>query len=322
MGGSGSREEEGLREQLQPPPAQRVVQVGAAPQQRYIADPRLLRRSDEPAYQDWGGPLTEDSSRPSVPSMQIQPTVALYNPVYLQPDSLKLEKNPCDRRYALVFTFDAKTSVEIVVYFLAKQDVDRERDNVVKFNGHTCFRRLYTDGMKQTYRSRDDECFDLEEVSEETLDRYTLPGGAHFVIELTQASTPSLTRPDGQAAPVCTGQITYASIKRQGPLWGISNEKQCVRSGKMLYEVQAVYGIGSDNPSSGEQPKEDDAPGADVNGRECVICLTEERDTAVLPCRHMCLCSSCAKIVRMQSSKCPICRQRVVSLLQIPVNSR
>jgi len=49
---------------------------------------------------------------------------------------------------------------------------------------------------------------------------------------------------------------------------------------------------------------------------ECVICLTEPRDTAVLPCRHMCFCSYCAGIVRLQCAQCPICRQRVSSMLQ------
>lgn len=50
--------------------------------------------------------------------------------------------------------------------------------------------------------------------------------------------------------------------------------------------------------------------------QECVICLSEPRDTAVLPCRHMCFCSYCAGIVRLQCDRCPVCRQKVVSLLQ------
>lgn len=44
------------------------------------------------------------------------------------------------------------------------------------------------------------------------------------------------------------------------------------------------------------------------NTFECVICMSEERDTMLLPCRHMCLCSSCAQSLRYQSSSCPICR--------------
>jgi len=55
-------------------------------------------------------------------------------------------------------------------------------------------------------------------------------------------------------------------------------------------------------------------------GAECAICMSERRDTAVLPCRHMCLCSGCAETMRTQiqyhSYRCPICRERVSSLLQ------
>jgi hypothetical protein len=44
------------------------------------------------------------------------------------------------------------------------------------------------------------------------------------------------------------------------------------------YELQEIYGIG--NSMEGD---------ADANdpGKECVICLSEPRDTTVLPCRHM-----------------------------------
>lgn len=37
---------------------------------------------------------------------------------------------------------------------------------------------------------------------------------------------------------------------------------------------------------------------------ECVICLTEPKDTLLLPCRHMCVCSECFRHV----DKCPVCR--------------
>lgn len=49
-----------------------------------------------------------------------------------------------------------------------------------------------------------------------------------------------------------------------------------------------------------------DGPGLN---RECVICLSHRRDTVFLPCRHMCLCLSCAESLCLQSDKCPICRQ-------------
>lgn len=44
------------------------------------------------------------------------------------------------------------------------------------------------------------------------------------------------------------------------------------------------------------------------NTFECVICMSEERDTMLLPCRHLCLCGSCAQSLRYQANSCPICR--------------
>lgn len=37
---------------------------------------------------------------------------------------------------------------------------------------------------------------------------------------------------------------------------------------------------------------------------ECVICLTDPKDTLLLPCRHLCVCSECFRHV----DKCPVCR--------------
>lgn len=56
---------------------------------------------------------------------------------------------------------------------------------------------------------------------------------------------------------------------------------------------------------------------ADPDGKECVICLTVERDTIVLPCRHLCLCAECAESLRSRVDKCPICRESCQGLLQV-----
>lgn len=53
------------------------------------------------------------------------------------------------------------------------------------------------------------------------------------------------------------------------------------------------------------------------NGSECVICMCEVRDTLILPCRHLCLCNSCADSLRYQANNCPICRAPFRALLQI-----
>lgn len=61
---------------------------------------------------------------------------------------------------------------------------------------------------------------------------------------------------------------------------------------------------------SGEEDLED-------GSSECVICMSDMRDTLILPCRHLCLCQSCADSLRYQANNCPICRVPFRALLQI-----
>ncbi|UJR35761.1 hypothetical protein I4U23_028509 [Adineta vaga] len=55
----------------------------------------------------------------------------------------------------------------------------------------------------------------------------------------------------------------------------------------------------------------------DHNENTCVICLTDIRNVLLLPCRHLCLCGSCAENLKFQSANCPICRIPFRALLQI-----
>ena len=53
------------------------------------------------------------------------------------------------------------------------------------------------------------------------------------------------------------------------------------------------------------------------NGGDCVVCMSDPRDTIILPCRHLCLCNTCAESLRYQANNCPICRVPFRALLQI-----
>jgi len=83
-----------------------------------------------------------------------------------------------------------------------------------------------------------------------------------------------------------------------------------------VYELEPIFGA-----AAGAE-EEVDAVGAavvddaaDDSNTVCVVCLTEPRDTLVMPCRHMCLCSGCAESVSRQGT-CPICRTRIEGLLK------
>lgn len=137
--------------------------------------------------------------------------------------------------------------------------------------------------------------------------------------------------------------------------WVVRPLKQRIQTASgRTFEVREIYGMGSGSSSSGgggDSSKSGDgngggssgsghAGGSGTNtssgsssggggghgfddtggGAECVVCLTDRRDTAVLPCRHMCLCHDCAQQLLVQTNKCPICRTPVQSVIQIKLH--
>lgn len=64
-------------------------------------------------------------------------------------------------------------------------------------------------------------------------------------------------------------------------------------------------------------PQEGNEEEIEDGGLECVICMSDMRDTLILPCRHLCLCQACADSLRYQANNCPICRSPFRALLQI-----
>ncbi|PIO31712.1 hypothetical protein AB205_0205730, partial [Aquarana catesbeiana] len=80
------------------------------------------------------------------------------------------------------------------------------------------------------------------------------------------------------------------------------------------YLLQEIYGIENKYNSHDSKVTEDEVSD---NSAECVVCLSDVRDTLILPCRHLCLCNTCADTLRYQASNCPICRLPFRALLQI-----
>ncbi|KAF7813769.1 putative E3 ubiquitin-protein ligase LUL4 [Senna tora] len=109
-------------------------------------------------------------------------------------------------------------------------------------------------------------------------------------------------------------QITEAIVEKGniGSPFQVKVDRQILWTDGLRYELKELYGIGGSA-----------AAGFDDNdtGKECVICMTEPKDTAVLPCRHMCMCGECAQALWLQSNKCPICRQPIEELIQIKINN-
>ncbi|XP_061418107.1 E3 ubiquitin-protein ligase RNF26 [Lethenteron reissneri] len=63
-----------------------------------------------------------------------------------------------------------------------------------------------------------------------------------------------------------------------------------------------------------EEDEEDD------NHKSCVICQDQPKGTVLLPCRHLCLCSACARTIMrgpFNQQKCPLCRKMIVHTMDV-----
>lgn len=57
------------------------------------------------------------------------------------------------------------------------------------------------------------------------------------------------------------------------------------------------------------------ATNADHQVEQCVICLTNKKNVCYDQCRHLCICSECAKAVK--DMKCPICRKNSNTFIHV-----
>lgn len=95
-----------------------------------------------------------------------------------------------------------------------------------------------------------------------------------------------------------------------------------------LVEIHDIYGMKDLSKRKSIKNISDIGNGETETNQECTICMSRSADTVMLPCRHLCACKYCAKILctpkqdtnYLQSlfSKCPICRNHIESTLHLP----
>jgi len=105
------------------------------------------------------------------------------------------------------------------------------------------------------------------------------------------------------------------------PEWRVRVLQQRLQVGDATFVPQTLFG-GADAPpeaAAGAAAAAAAAAKAAVAeaGAECVVCLEAPRTTAILPCRHLCLCADCATQLCASANRCPVCRGDVGSLLSV-----
>ncbi|XP_076345736.1 uncharacterized protein LOC143244617 isoform X4 [Tachypleus tridentatus] len=46
-------------------------------------------------------------------------------------------------------------------------------------------------------------------------------------------------------------------------------------------------------------------------GKECVVCLDAVRDSTLLPCFHISMCTKCANMLKKKERYCPVCCEEI-----------
>ena len=262
-----------------------------------------------------GAPRYPPAPAPA-PEPQTQRTVTVKNLANVNPRSLEVEEvgpggAPTEGGGMLrvKFKFDALSEGKATVHVLGAVQYgadEAEAPRVVSRVGSSTPAPFATN-LGQTFVQADG-FIDTGAVREADLTGVREEGGhgPRYPVVICMECTDAEGRPQSQT--------TFASlVKKSGDGWGIKVLKQTIYKAGETYELHEIYGLSGDG---------DDDDGSGDGGRDCIICMSEPRDTTVLPCRHMCMCSDCAKVLRFQTNKCPVCRTTVESLLQIKEVSR
>ncbi|GMJ03008.1 ABA insensitive RING protein 3, LOSS OF GDU 2 [Hibiscus trionum] len=265
----------------------------------------------EPA--NWGryayGPMMPP---PPVPYIEHQKAVTIKNDVNLKKETLKFEADELNPGKLLVsFTFDATVAGRMTVIFFAKEGEDCNL-TAMKESILPPVILPFEQGLGQKFRLPSGTGIDISMFEESELLKVDAVDIYHLAIKAEALPLNQNVSDGNQESGAMNSQITQAVFEKEKGEYQTRVVKQILWVNGMRYELQEIYGIGN---------SVDNDVDANDSGKECVICLSEPRDTTVLPCRHMCMCSSCAKVLRCQTNRCPICRQPVERLLEIKVNN-
>uniref|UniRef100_A0A2M4BDY2 RING-type E3 ubiquitin transferase n=1 Tax=Anopheles marajoara TaxID=58244 RepID=A0A2M4BDY2_9DIPT len=216
--------------------------------------------------------------------------------------------------YNIEFVFDADYACLITIHYFCIEDIGPNglsylsRDSTISSE---TFR--FQRGVNQVFSAPHHIVYPAMYAEDDLTygpDKDTLPVVIHCVVG------------DGGAAGTGASEEMSASRQSHATICVIDHHsdgtyalralKQKIFVDGLCYLLQEIYGIENKLTSKSITDEE-----TEDNGSECVICMCDTRDTLILPCRHLCLCNSCADSLRYQANNCPICRAPFRALLQI-----
>ncbi|KAL9275283.1 putative E3 ubiquitin-protein ligase LUL4 [Drosera capensis] len=252
-----------------------------------------------------------------VPNVERESAVKVKSDVNVRKETVRVEVDEENPDCHLVsFDFDASFDGSITIYYFSKKEDDFTFTPIFP-EAHVPVKIPFQKGSGQKFKQPSGTGIDLGFFELEDLAKPSPEGDVYpLVIAAEVCSTSSSSKEENSSSTQSDGsprfQITQTVLeKKNGEPFQVKVMTQILVIEGVSYELRELYGMGS---STSEDFNEDP-------GKECVICMTEPKDTAVLPCRHLCMCGECAQALRLQSNKCPICRQPIEKLMEIKVNT-
>ncbi|XP_061837231.1 E3 ubiquitin-protein ligase MGRN1b isoform X1 [Nerophis lumbriciformis] len=246
-----------------------------------------------------------------------EPVKTLRSLVNIRKDSLRLVRYKDDSdttveeggkpkvQYGVEFTFDADARVAITLYCQAFEEFSNGMAVYSPKDSAMASETVhYKRGVSQQF-SMPSFKIDFTEWKEEDLN-----------FDLDRGVFPMVIQAVVDEGDDCLGHahVLLAAFERHvDGSFSVKPLKQKQIVDRVSYLLQEIYGIENKN---NQETKPSDDENSD-NSNECVVCLSDLRDTLILPCRHLCLCNSCADTLRYQANNCPICRLPFRALLQI-----
>lgn len=74
--------------------------------------------------------------------------------------------------------------------------------------------------------------------------------------------------------------------------------KQVVLINGLPFEIKSIYGLQNPDEIATKSEAKDVQGESAEQSKECTICLTEQSNTVIMPCGHMCVCLDCGKQIQ------------------------
>uniref|UniRef100_A0A182NAB2 RING-type E3 ubiquitin transferase n=1 Tax=Anopheles dirus TaxID=7168 RepID=A0A182NAB2_9DIPT len=237
--------------------------------------------------------------------------------------------------YNIEFVFDADSACHITIYYFCIEDIGPGGSNYISRDASMTSETFHFQrGVNQLFSAPHHVIYPAM-YSEEDLsynpEKDTFPVVIHCVVgegtgtatanstggnnTINNTNTPTIVA-GGETGDGNGNRQSHATIcvidHHSDGTYALRALKQKIFVDGLYYLLQEIYGIENKLASKSVTDEE-----TEDNGSECVICMCDTRDTLILPCRHLCLCNSCADSLRYQANNCPICRAPFRALLQI-----